>query len=60
MNDMNKLCYHDLMSLQFIQASPQISTYSTKNYLITVTGVTGLVKMVTQDLHIPVTRQDRL
>ena len=45
---------------QFIQKYQQVSTYSTKTRFWMMRGVTGMVKMVTQDLHIPVTRQDRL
>ena len=45
---------------QFILISQRISAYSTQNRWKILNGVTGMVKMVTQDLHIPVTRQDRL
>ena len=37
----------------------EIITYSTKNHLWTVRDVTGM-NLVTQDLYILVTRQDRL
>ena len=48
------------LKLQMIHGNQRNTIYSTKNRSITMRGVTGMVKMVTQDLHIPVTRQDRL
>ena len=51
--------YYNLI-LQFIQVSQRILTYSTKNRLMIMRSVTGMIMMATQDLHIPVTRQDRL
>ena len=51
---------YEFFILQFIQVSQQILTYSTKNRLMIMRSVTGMITMVTQDLHILVTRQDRL
>ena len=53
------ISFYSILKKAFL-ISQHISIYSPNTPSWIVRSVTGMVKMVTEDLHIPVIRQDRL